>query len=72
MMTLKVGCTLADVTSWIDADNTGKTVKISSPTSNALTFNPPTLTNTNPLCKIGTHSVINVVNSIPTPSNIGI
>ena len=49
-------CTSTDV-SWTGAINPDKTVYVGDSTSNAYTFNLPTLTTTSSNCVIGTHSV---------------
>ena len=49
-------CTSSDV-SWTNLINPDKTVYVGDSTSNAYTFNLPTLTTTSSNCVIGTHSV---------------
>ena len=63
-------CTSSDVT-WTNANNLDKTLYIGDSTSNAYTFNLPTLTTTSSNCVIGTHSVT-VLTKSPTSLSYGI
>ena len=68
-MTLVVGCQPTG-TLWADAINNDKVIMNGLTTSNAYTFNPPTINNT--FCTIDSYSVINVINNNLTHPTKGI